>query len=208
MLQEELGRPVKNLGESLRNHINLRINYAGLTIGKSIAEYTSSLINVLILAGIFAMIILMLSFAFVFWYASAIGPYHHGFLIISLFYMLLGLIIYLNRNKFLLDPLVRKMYKRSFTTDVELEKRLGPIKGLNDLVHYEEIMKLQLEHSELVIQQRMEQMSEAYAPRQLFKTVMASALTSTNLIAKIVTIVLKVISDRKEQKAQEEQSED
>lgn len=99
MIQEELTRPIKNYGEAIQDHVNLRINLIGLQISKRLADFAANLISIVLMAGLLALVIIMLSFAFVFWYGSSVGPYHHGFLIVSLLYIFSGLMLYLFREK-------------------------------------------------------------------------------------------------------------
>ncbi len=205
MIQEELTRPIKNYGEAIHEHVNLRINLIGLQISKRLADFATNLISAVLLAGLLALIVVMLSFAFVFWYGSTIGPYHHGFLIVSLFYLLAGLILFLFREKIIIDPFLRKMGPTGFGLDQEGKTaQLGKVKSMNDLRKREEIMKLQVEHSSLVIQQRLQTMNEAYAPKQIMKTLLDGFLTSTPMLTRIVMVVINALRQQKKNKEEDE----
>lgn len=205
MIQEELTRPIKNYGEAIQDHVNLRINLIGLQITKRLADFASNLISIVLMAGLFALVIVMLSFSFVFWYGSAIGPYHHGFLIVSLGYVFLGLLLFLFREKIIIDPFLRKMGPTGFGLDQDGKiAELGKIKSMKDLRKREEIIKLQVEHSSLIIQQRLHLMNEAYAPKQLIKTLLDSVLNSTTLLTRIALVVINVIRKQKKNKDEDQ----
>jgi hypothetical protein len=205
MIQEELTRPIKNYGEALHDLVNLRINLIGLQISKRLADFATNLISAVLLAGLLALIIVMLSFAFVFWYGSSVGPYHHGFLIVSLFYILAGMMLFLFREKIIIDPFLRKMGATGFGLDQEGKiAKLGKIKSMNDLRRREEIMKLQVEHSSLVVQQRLQMMNEAYAPKQIIKTLLDGVLYSTPMLTRMVMVVINVIRQQKKNKEDDE----
>ncbi len=206
MIQEEITRPLRNVSVALQEHVNHRINLVGLQLGKRMIEYTAQLINLLLLAGIFSMILLMLSFAFVFWYGRSVGPYHHGFLIVSFFYLLIGILIFINRTRIFINPLARKVGGGIYAPGESGESNLGKVETMADLLRHEEILKLQVEHSNLLIQQRMQEMGEAYQPKQLIKTLLNSALSSSEIWIKIIGVVTKIISDRKKNKQKEDES--
>lgn len=81
---------------------------------------------------------------------------------------------------------------------------LGKLKSMKDLRKREEIMKLQVEHSSLIIQQRLHLMNEAYAPKQLIKTLLDSVLNSTTMLTRIALVVINVIRKQRENKDEDE----
>jgi hypothetical protein len=205
MIQEELTRPMKKYGEAIHDHINLRINLIGLQISKRLADFATNLISMVLLVGLLALVIIMLSFAFVFWYGSSVGPYHHGFLIVSLVYIMSGLMLYLFREKIIIDPFLRKMGPTEFGLDQDGKiAELGKIKSMKDLRKREEIMKLQVEHSSLIIQQRLQMMNEAYAPKQVIKTLLDGVLSSTTMLSRIALVVINIIRQQKKNKDEDE----
>lgn len=206
MIQEDFTRPMKNLNLAIQGHISNRLHFLGLQMGMRMTAYSTRMVSLLLLTGFASLILLMLSFAFVFWYGSQVGPYHHGFLIAGLFYLLLGLLFYVNRKKLLLDPMARQTAKHAYTSG-GLDDELGPVKNLDDLKYREEILKLKIEHSELVMQQKLQELSEAYAPGNIAKMVLGNLLTSTAVLTKIAVITSNVLAQRKAKKKPKTDSE-
>ncbi len=207
MIQEEFTRPLKNLNVAIQGHISNRLNYFGLQMGMRLTAHFSCIVSLILLTGFASLILLMLSFAFVFWYGSHIGPYHHGFMIAGLFYLLLALLLYINRKKLILDPLARQTAKHSYTSG-GLDDELGPVKSLDDMKNREEILKLKIEHSELVMQQKVQELSEAYAPGNISKVLLGHLLTSTTVLTKIALITTNVLAQRKAKKEKKKSKED
>lgn len=199
MIQEDFTRPLKNLHLAIQGHISNRLNYLGLQMGMRMTAYSARIVSLVILTGLISLIMLMLSFAFVFWYGSQVGPYHHGFIIAGLFYLLLALLFYVNRKKLLLDPIARQTAKQAHISG-GLDDELGPVKNLDDLKKREEILKLKIQHSELVMQQKLQELSAAYAPGNIAKTVLGNLLTSTAVLTKIAIITTNVLAQRKAKK--------
>jgi hypothetical protein len=205
MTSEEFARPVRQLSAGVVNYINLRINQVSLIIGKRMAELTTTIVTVTILAGFATMILLMLTLAFVSWYGSSVGSYTHGLLIVSAFYIFAGLIIFLSRKRLISDPVVRLMNKRKMFTDI---KELGeniPVNSLDDLEKRIELMKLQLQHSELLMEQNLQDVSENLKPSRIISSILDQTFSSTAVTGKIVSKLLTFfLEKRKKKKAKKE----
>jgi hypothetical protein len=205
MTSEEFARPVRQLSAGVVNYINLRINHVSLIIGKRMAELTTTIVTVTILAGFATMVLLMLTLAFVSWYGSTVGSYTHGLLIVSAFYIVAGLIIFFSREKLISDPVVRLMNKRKMFTDI---KELGeniPVNSLDDLEKRIELMKLQLQHSELLMEQNLQDVSENLKPSRIISSILDQTFSSTAVTGKIVSKLLTFfLEKRKKKKAKKE----
>jgi hypothetical protein len=205
MTSEEFARPVRQLSAGVVNYINLRINHVSLIIGKRMAELTTTIVTVTILAGFATMVVLMLTLAFVSWYGSTVGSYTHGLLIVSAFYIVAGLIIFFSREKLISDPVVRLMNKRKMFTDI---KELGeniPVNSLDDLEKRIELMKLQLQHSELLMEQNLQDVSENLKPSRIISSILDQTFSSTAVTGKIVSKLLTFfLEKRKKKKAKKE----
>lgn len=190
-------RPVSELTAEAKRYLNLRIGLAGMVINKRMAEFTSQLISMLLLAGIFAMVMLMLSFAFVFWYGTTVGAYHEGFLIISLLYIILGMLIYKYKKNLLLDPLIKKMNEKHHLFEDSMETDLPPAENLEMLNKQLEIRQLQVKCSELSMQKQLDELGEALSPTRMMNSLLMSALTSSTVLMKTASLVLRLMKKKK-----------
>jgi len=197
MNAEDFTQPISELTEEAKRYFNLRINHIGLQVNKKMAEFASQLITMLVLAGIFAMIILMLSFAFVFWYGKSVGPYHHGFLIMSLVYALIGFIIYFYRDRLLLNPIIHKISEMNVGQKEEEDNSLPKVTDMAGFDKQLEIVHLQIQHSELVMQKKLNDLGDAFSPTRIINTMLIQALTSSALLMRATSILLKFLKKRK-----------
>lgn len=194
---DDFTRPVSAIGNEFKRYINLRINYMGLALNKKLADFMSQIITVLVLAGLFSMVLLMLSFAFVFWYGSNAGTYYHGFLIVSLTYLLIGLVIYYFREPLLMNPLIKKLHAKQSEIKNESGDKSIIISSKEDMEKHLEIMDLQIEQSELLMHKYMLDFGEAIKPSNILNSMMTYAFTSSNLMMSAALLVLRYLRKRK-----------
>jgi hypothetical protein len=151
----------------------------------------------LVLAGVFSMILVMLSFAFVFWYGSNAGTYYHGFLIVSITYMLIGLVIYYFREPLLMNPLIKKLHTKQFEMNNEFGDKSVIISSKGEMEKYLEIMNLQIEQSELLMHKYVQDIGNTLSPSNILNSMITYALTSSNLMMSGVILVLRYLRKRK-----------
>lgn len=102
---------VHTLSDHVRDYIDMRIDLIKLILVEKMSRLTSLLLllillfMVLLFAGVFA------ALAFVLWYGESIGPMWVGALIVVGIALLKGIIIYLFRKKFLLNPIITQLSK-------------------------------------------------------------------------------------------------
>lgn len=194
---DDFTRPVSAISNEFKRYINLRINYMGLTLNKKLADIMSQIITMLVLAGVFSMILVMLSFAFVFWYGSNAGTYYHGFLIVSITYMLIGLVIYYFREPLLMNPLIKKLHTKQFEMNNEFGDKSVIISSKGEMEKYLEIMNLQIEQSELLMHKYVQDIGNTLSPSNILNSMITYALTSSNLMMSGVILVLRYLRKRK-----------
>lgn len=194
---DDFTRPVSAISNEFKRYINLRINHMGLALNKKLADFMSQIITMLVLAGVFSMVLLMLSFAFVFWYGSEVGTYYHGFLIISFIYMLIGLIIYYFREPLLMNPLIKKLHGKPFELTDEHGDKSVTISSKDEIEKYMEIMDLQIEQSELLMHKYLRDIGETFTPSNILNSMMTYVLTSSNVMMSGALLLLRYLRKRK-----------
>ena len=211
MTGEEFSRPFRQVSKGAINYINLRINYLGLVLGKRMAEITTSIITVFILAGFAALIILMLTLAFVAWYGNKTGNYAQGFLIVSGFYFVLGFILFVARRTLITNPVIRMMNKKK-SFDLNEKDEHSEIKNLEDLEKRIELLKLQIQYNELQMELNLRDAGELLKPANLLEMLIDSAFSSA-FLSKILNFFTgkekkKKDKDKKKGKDETNESED
>lgn len=102
---------ISQLSENVRDYVNLRIDLAKLTLTEKIARLASFFLIAVIFFILAMFLLLFLSMAFVFWFGNDIGPAWLGALIITAVYILGGVLIYVKRHQFFINPLVTHLSK-------------------------------------------------------------------------------------------------
>lgn len=197
MTTDSIQQILQSLRLELGRQIGLRTQLAGLLVSKKAAAIATQLITIILLFGIISMVIFFLSFAFVFWYGNNVGPYHHGFLIISLVYAIGGLMVYLNRRKLILEPIFRKLTEndRSFMQ----ASPDGPVtvNSMEDLDKQLEIIRLKVEYSELLLQQELLRLGDSLHPVVLLDRLMEQTKPLKLIGPKILDLLLAFLTRKK-----------
>lgn len=200
MIMDEITQPFKQLSTGFVDYINLRINYVGLLIGKRMAEITTQIVIVMILVGFTSMIMLLLTFAFVFWYGDNIGTYTQGFLIASAVYIIAGLVIFFNRVKLISNPVVKIMNDRNVFLDIAESEDIIPINSLQELEKRLELMKLQVRYKELIIEQDIIEVGESLKPSRILSSMLNQSVTSATITGTIISKLLDYFLKKKKAK--------
>jgi len=111
MEQGKISDNFSQLTKDVKDYINLRIDLAKLIITGKLARLVSFFL-IAVIFFILAMFLLMfLSLSFVYWFGQSAGPAWAGAMIVTAFYLLLGLVIYLMRHRLFINPLVSHLTK-------------------------------------------------------------------------------------------------
>jgi uncharacterized membrane protein YqjE len=98
------------LTENVKDYVNLRIDLAKLILTEKIARLASFFLIAVIFFILAMFLLLFLSLSFVFWF-EVVGPAWLGALIIAAVYILGGVLIYVKRHQFFINPLVTHLTK-------------------------------------------------------------------------------------------------
>jgi len=100
-----------SLTENVKDYVNLRVDYVKLILTEKIAKLASFFLISVVYFILAMFLLLFLSLSFVFWYGDEIGPAFVGALIVTAFYIFIGVMLFLLRNKIFLNPLVTHLTK-------------------------------------------------------------------------------------------------
>ena len=204
MENTNFGAPLKEAFDSLKVYIDQQVKYNKLLLGKKMGNvaYYGTL---LFLFGFLASLILIfLSFGFVWWFSdSGYGDTYIGFLLISLFYAILGTIIYLTRKRLIAKP-IRKILGNILCDqedeDHDVTINFSSLELLNHKIHKS---KLSLEEQEKVMKEHFSGLGEAYTvfsiSQRLLKSVYQSAMTTSN-IARFTYLLVQRLKGGKKKK--------
>lgn len=202
-----IGTEIGNLTSDLKVYFNLRLNLIGLMLSKRIATLSSFLVTAILITGLASMVILMLSFAFVFWFGQHIGTYYQGFLLMALIYLLLGLIVYLGRKKFFVDPVIHKINEKIAAGDFTGLGNSMPsgFQTIDDQIKY---LAEEVNRTELEMQNDFDNLTDQLQPVNIIKNIFGSMLTSPTLIITVLDLAIRALRRNKKEGPKEENNSD
>ena len=111
MESQKLSDNFTEISENVKTYIQVKTDFLKLTLTEKLSLIISALLISVILFLVFLFISLFVSIAFIFWFKDHIGPLYAGSLIVAGFYLLIGVIVFLMRNRLFIDPLIAQISK-------------------------------------------------------------------------------------------------
>lgn len=108
--------------DHIKDYINTRIDLIKLQVAEKSSKIMAGIIAAAIVAVIFLLFFLFVNISIAFLLGEWIGKIWAGFMIVSGFYLLLVIIIWTGRNKWIRIPIMNKMIEILFKNDKEDEE--------------------------------------------------------------------------------------
>jgi len=106
--------------ENIKSYIKLETELFKLIIFEKVAKVLTSLFTLVILIFVLFFVMLFLSLAFVHWYQENGGLEVHGYLIVAIFYLIFGIVIFLASKRLFLNPMIKGSSNTAFEEDNDL----------------------------------------------------------------------------------------
>ncbi len=116
---------VENIAQliaEVRNYVDLRVRDLQLSFVQKVSRLFSALILGAVLALLLAVAVIFFSFTLVYALAPLVGGEAMGYLVIALLYVALGVVIYMNRQRWILGPILN-LIAGLFLDDSSPEKK-------------------------------------------------------------------------------------
>ncbi len=123
MDKEKFYKSLNETFENIKSYLDLKFElYTIILYEKSLKIFSHFL--TLILTTLFLLFFLLfMSLAFVSWYHQETGSFVQGCLITGLFYLIIGIIIFLLRKKIFLNPMIKNFSKTIFEKENKLNRK-------------------------------------------------------------------------------------
>lgn len=102
---------IETLFEKTKDYVETRADLFKLKAIKKTAEVGSSIISQVIIAIVFSSFFIFLNIAIGLFIGDLIGKLYIGFFIVAAFYLIVGIIIYSNRQKIISSPIADSIIK-------------------------------------------------------------------------------------------------
>jgi len=198
------GEPLKEVLNNLKIYIDRQVQYNKLLLGKKLGEAAYYGTLLIVFGFLAAIILIFLSFGFVWWFSeSGYGATHTGFLIISLFYALVGFIIYLARKQILGNPIRKLLGEILYEEDEEDDNQSSHFSSMELLNHRIHRSKEKIERQEEVLKEQFSGLGEAYTftsiSQKLIRHAYQSVMTTSN-VARFTYSLVKYLKGGKKKK--------
>jgi len=187
MKDNEFKAPMKETLDEIKKYIDGQMEYNKVLFRKKAGEFSSQFILFMMIFGIFVFIAMFLSFAFVNWYAENEGTRTSGFLIVSVVYLFIALIIFAFREPLVFSTLRKILAKNlSSTEEREFFKGVPFASDASSMDKYIEYLRKQNRKQEVHLQQQFNKLGESFnmvnVAKNLIKQGMKAFMTTTNII--------------------------
>ena len=125
--------PIIELPDQIKKVINAKIDLYSLFLTKKLSRLVPLFVLGLILGFIFLFFTLFLSHAFINWYEDYIGKASTAALIVSGFYLALGVVLFVFRKKLLYIPIQKGIVSELNFKDIHPESEIGNISCIEDI---------------------------------------------------------------------------
>lgn len=196
----------------LKHYVDLQVRYQKLVLTKKLGELSSMFALFLLMLGISGFILLFLSFTFVEWYTT-FGERLHGFLIVTLFYLVIGLILIVFRQQLIFSPL-RRMFGNIFLGDDTDPKTAASYKTKESLelqiLNYKDILETEEDDLKEKFQKAGETFTIVNIVQGMAKSVYKTFVTTSNIARMTYSLVskLKGSSKKKRRKRDKDKSQE
>jgi len=186
MGNSDFRQPIKELIDEVKTYVDLQLEYNKVVFRKKSAEIVGRLVLFSMLFGVFVFVLMFLSFAFVNWYAWQGGTRMGGFLIVSVFYLFIALILYAFRESIIFST-IRKILGKNLSSTREKQFLAGTSFSSEKMTDkYLEQLKDKNRKQENHIQQQLNAVNEAFNVMNIAKAMINSGIqafvTTSNII--------------------------
>jgi uncharacterized membrane protein YqjE len=121
----EKKKKIESLADQVKEYVNTRVELTKLSLAEKTSLLIGNLIAVTIVVLLFLFVIVFGSIAGAWALSDWIGKPYSGFLIVAGFYLLLGIIVWLTRGRFIRFPVMNAILKQLYNTDEDEDKIEG-----------------------------------------------------------------------------------
>lgn len=189
--------PAYHTVNHLKSYINLKLDILLLSISKKLSNAAGYFVFAIIIGFIALFISLFLSLSLSEWLADVLNMPGMGNLIVSLIYIILGLIIYKFREKLIITPVSRNIEKLMDMSDLHKESSISTDKSIDESL---DILKGELIVTENNIEENLNNVKSYFSYEEMKGRFFQSLFNNPKGIINALLIFKEMISNRKKKK--------
>ena len=211
MEESNFKAPLRKALEEIQKYIDLQLEYNKVLTRKRTGDTVGQLFLMGVMGFLFLFLLLFLSLAFVNWYAVHVGSRTDGFLILSLFYLFLSLVVFAFKQTLIFNPL-RKFLTKNFSSKEEQDFFAGKVNhDPQSTKKYIEYLQKQNRKQEQELQHQFREIEKQFNWVNITKNAVTSilqTLSTTTVAIKTAYQLGKKFTSGKKKKALRKRNED
>lgn len=189
--------PAFKTADLMKNYVNLRIDITLLAISNKMSHAAGYFVFAIIIGFIALFVSLFLSLSLSEWLADVLNMPGMGNLIVSLIYIILGIIIFIFKKPLILDPIHKNIGGLVDMSDLNSDSAIQEDLGLEGTLEH---LKQNLEDTESSFDQNMVDIKDYYSFDQLKNRFITSITSNPQNILNGLLILREIIVNRKKKK--------
>ena len=109
MEARKISEDFSSLSGNVKDYIRLKLELYKLMAVEGVAQLLSSIMISLVVLLLSIFFLFFLALAFVYWFGEEVGHMYVGALIVTAFYLVLSVIVFIFRDKLFINPLITKL---------------------------------------------------------------------------------------------------
>ena len=109
MESRKISDDFSSLSGNVKDYVRLKLELYKLMAVEGIAQLLSSIIISIVVLLLAIFFLFFLALAFVYWYGEVAGHMYVGALIVTGFYLILSVLVFIYRDKLFVNPLITKL---------------------------------------------------------------------------------------------------
>jgi hypothetical protein len=111
-LMERDSNTIESIFEKTGDYLETKIDLLKLKAVSKSSDITSSFVSRLVIICVFAFVFFILNIGIALWLGNLTGKLYYGFFILAGFYLIVGILLYLFRNRWLKEPVGNMIIKK------------------------------------------------------------------------------------------------
>jgi len=189
--------PGKQTVPIIKRYINLKIDITLLQVSKKMSSAAAYFVFTIIMGFIALFISLFLSLSLASWIATTLNIPGMGNLIVGLIYLIIGTILYVFRNKLILQPVQKNMAKAMDFSDLNGSITKENTESIEDALGN---LQKELALSEESLDYNLQDIKDYYSFEQMKDRFLDSILNNPKNILNVLLIVREILVKKRKKK--------
>ncbi len=155
--------PFDDLPKQIKAYLNSKVDLISLLTIKKIGQLIPPMVMGFLIAFTLLFFTFFISYSFIQWYTDYVGKSSTASLIVSGFYLLLSLFIYIFRKSLIYNPIQKNIISEFKFKNINKESEIGEIENFSDLNKEIDRISKQSDDNEECLNDNIDEIKEYYS---------------------------------------------